>query len=102
MYIQNFNKIYGRILYTRDSTYEITKDTMVVAHNAYTMRLKPIRGKNTQPFTIVITILDSSIRCGIYLDGEWQPIEIFDMSRMDLKTIDRFEILLSQKIQKHE
>ena len=104
MYIENWDKIYGRVLYTLKTKYEITKDDMKVAYNAYTIRLRPIMYGTLNPksFTIIVTILDNSIRCGIYLDGEWQPVEIFDMSRMDLKTIDRFERLLSQKIQNHE
>ena len=104
MHIENFDKIYGRVLYTLKTKYEITNDDMKVAYNGYTMRLKPIMYGTAYPksFTIVVTILDNSIRCGIYIDNKWEALEIFDMSRMDLKTIDTFEKLLSQKIQNHE
>lgn len=104
MYIENWDKIYGRVLYTLKTKYEITKDDMKVAYNAYTIRLRPIMYGTAYPtsFTIVVTVLDNSIRCGIYVDNKWEALEIFDMSRLDLKTIDTFEKILSQKIQNHE
>ena len=103
MYIENFDKIYGQVLYTSDTMFEFTKDSMTVApHSSYTLRLKPISGKTKIDFTLVITVLENRIKCGIYVDAQWNAIEIFDMSRMDLKSIDTFKKLIAQKIQNHE
>jgi len=44
MYIENFTKIYGQVIYTSDTMFECTKDNMIIAPNAYTLRLKPISG----------------------------------------------------------
>jgi len=46
--------------------------------------------------------LENRIKCGIYVDGQWNALEIFDMSRMDLKTMETFKRLIAQKIQNHE
>ncbi len=102
MYIENFTKIYGQVIYTSDTMFECTKDNMIIAPNAYTLRLKPISGTTKHDFTLVITVLENRIKCGIYVDAQWNAIEIFDMSRMDLKSIDTFKKLIAQKIQNHE
>jgi hypothetical protein len=103
MYIENFDKIYGQVLYTSDTMFEFTKDSMIVApHSSYTLRLKPVSGTTKHDFTLVITVLENRIKCGIYIDGKWEALEIFDMSRMDLKTIETFKRLVAQKIQNHE
>ena len=82
--------------------FEFAKDTMTIAPNAYTLRLIPKVGKTKHSFTIVITVLEKRLACGIYVDNQWSPLEIFDMSRMDLKTMDTFKKLLSYKISNHE
>lgn len=102
MFIENFDKIYGINLHTMDTMYEIGPDTMTIAPSAYTMRLTPKVGRGDKSFTLVVTKLENSIKCGIYVDRQWNPIEIFDISRMDLRSIDIFKKLLSQKIQNHE
>ncbi len=104
MLIENWNKIYGELIYTNTVVYEVCKDTMTVAPQSHTLRLRPIKGGNqdTKSFTIVITMLDKRIACGIYIDKQWNPIEIFDMSKLDLKRIDTFKKLLSAKIQNYE
>ena len=103
MLIENFDKIYGQVIYTSDTMFEVVKDSMIVSpHNSYTFRLKPISGKTKIDFTLVITVLENRIKCGIYVDGQWNAIEIFDMSKMDLKTIETFKRLVAQKIQNHE
>ena len=102
MYIENFKKIYSTNLHTMSTVYEIGPDNMAIAPNAYVMRLTPKIGVSNKSFTIVITILDNRIVSGIYVDGQWNPIEIFDMSRMDLRSMDLFKKLLSQKINNHE
>ena len=102
MFIENFNKIYGTNLHTMGTMYDIGKDSMTIAPNAYTMRITPKVGVCNKSFTVVITKVETSIRCGIYVDREWNPIEIFDMSRMDLRSMDLFKKLLSQKINNHE
>lgn len=102
MYIENFKKIYGTNLHTMSTIYEIGPDNMINVQNAYVMRLTPKVGVGNKAFSIVITILDNRIVSGIYVDGQWNPIEMFDISRMDLKSIDTFKKLLSQKINNHE
>ena len=102
MYIENFKKIYGTNLHTMSTIYEIGPDSMTIAQNAYVMRLTPKVGVGNTSFTVIITILDNRIVSGIYVDGQWNPREIFDISRMDLKSIDTFKKLLSQKINNHE
>ena len=103
MYIENFTKIYGQVVYTSDTMFECTNDCMIVSpHSSYSLRLKPISGKTKIDFTLVITLLENRIKCGIYVDGQWNAIEIFDMSRMDLKSMDTFKKLIAQKIQNHE
>jgi len=103
MLVENWNKIYGINFYTNNTMYEIHKDSMTIATNAHTLRLIPVSGSGSHAFTIVITKVENSIiKCGIYVDTKWNPIEIFEMSRLDLKTIDAFKKLLSYKIQNHE
>jgi hypothetical protein len=104
MLIENWNKIYGEHLYTNNVMYEVCKDTMTVAPQSHTLRLNPVSGGNqdNKAFTIVITMLDKRIACGVYVDNQWNPIEIFDMSKLDLKRIDTFKKLLSAKIQNYE
>jgi hypothetical protein len=77
---------------------------MTVAPQSHTLRLNPVSGGNqdNKAFTIVITMLDKRIACGVYIDNQWNPIEIFDMSKLDLKRIDTFKKLLSAKIQNYE
>ena len=103
MFIQNFEKIYQFPLHTPYWAYTITKDEMKVTHNHYAIRLTPtvINDKSKQ-FSILIGKFENEIKCGIYRDRDFQALEVFELSRMDLKTIDRFERLLSQKIQTHE
>ena len=104
MLIENFHRIYGEILYTSDVLYEIRKDSMVGTAYSHTLRLMPTSpiNQNTKAFTIVITMLDSRIACGIYVDTKWDAIEVFDVSKLDLKSIDTFKKLLSHKIQNYE
>lgn len=102
MYIENFKKIYGTTLHTMSTSYEIGPDSMTIAPTAYVMRLTPKVGVCNTSFTVVITILENSFKCGVYVDGKWSPIEIFDISRMDLKKMDTFKKLLSYKIANHE
>ncbi len=102
MYIENFNKIYGTNLHTMNTMYDIGPDSMTIAPTAYVMRLTPKVGVSNTSFTVVITLLENRFKCGIYIDGKWNPLEIFDLSRMDLKSIDIFKKLLSQKINNHE
>ena len=102
MFIENFSKIYGTNLHTMSTIYEIGPDSMTIAPTAYVMRLTPKIGVGNTSFTVVITILENRIACGIYVDKQWTPIEIFDLSRMDLRTMDLFKKLLSQKINNHE
>jgi hypothetical protein len=47
-------------------------------------------------------MLDIRIACGIYVDTKWDAIEVFDVSKLDLKRMDTFKKLLSAKIQNHE
>ena len=102
MLVENWNKIYGNVLYTPDTMYEFVKDTMTIATESHVVRINPISGKGKEPFTIVVTKAEGRIKCGIYLDKHWNPIEIFEMSRMDLKTMDTLKKLLSYKIANHE
>lgn len=102
MLVENWDKIYGINFYTNNTMYQIQKDTMTVAPNAHTLRLIPVSGSGSLAFTIVITKMENRIKCGIYVDRHWNPIEISDISRLDLKTIDTFKKFLSYKIQNHE
>ena len=104
MLIENFHKIYGEILCTSDVLYDVRKDSMVGASYSHTLRLIPTSpiNQNTKAFTIVITMLDTRIACGIYVDTKWDAIEVFDVSKLDLRSIDTFKKLLSHKIQNHE
>jgi hypothetical protein len=102
MLVENWDKLFGENLFTSDTMYSFDKDTMTVAPLAHVARITPMSGKGNTAFTIVITKIENSIRCGIYVDRVWNPIEIFDMSRMDLKSMDTFKKLLSYKIANHE
>jgi len=102
MLVENFDKIYGQNLYTSNTMYEFQKDLMTIASLAHTMRLVPTIGTNKKPFTIIITKIKNSMQCGIYTDNHWDALEIFDVSRMDLKTMETFKKLLSCKISNHE
>ena len=104
MLIENFDRIYGEIIYTTNTAYEVCKDSILRSSYSHTIRLNPIKGGNqdTKAFTIVISMLDVRIACGIYIDTKWDAIEVFDLSKLDLKRMDTFKKLLSAKIQNHE
>lgn len=102
MLVENWNKIYGSVLYTIDTMYDMCEDSMVITPTAHTLRLKPISGKGTQYFSIVVTEIENRIVCGIYVDRDFRPTEVFELSRLDLKSVDTFRKLLSAKIQNHE
>ena len=102
MLVQNWNKIYGQNLYTNNTMYLFGEDGMTIAPESHVVRLTPVSGSGSTAFTVVITKMENRLKCGIYVDRQWNPIEIFDMSRLDLKTIDTFKKLLSYKIQTHE
>lgn len=102
MLVENWDKIYGNVLYTSDTMYDLCEDSMVIAPTAHTLRLKPINGKGTQYFSIVVTKIENRMVCGIYIDRDFRPTEVFEISKMDLKTIDTFKKLLSYKIANHE
>lgn len=102
MLVENWDKIYGENLFTSDTMYGFYKDMMTIAPDAHAVRIVPMSGKCNTPFTIVITKAENIIKCGIYVDRQWTPLEIFEMSKLDLKTIATFKKLLSYKIQNHE
>ncbi len=102
MLVENWDKLYGENLFTPDTIYGFDKDTMTIAPYAQVVRIAPMSGKGNTPFTIVVTKAQNRIKCGIYIDRQWNPIEIFEMSKLDLKTIDTFKKLLSYKIANHE
>lgn len=101
MFIENFDKIYGTGLYTPRRFYNIAKDDMVVAPYHHVLRVVPIAGVGNC-FTVVLAVIDDAIKCGIYIDNTLNPIEVFELSKLDLKRIDTFKNLLSAKIQNHE
>ena len=101
MIVENWNKIYGELLGTTKTVYEIGEDTMTVAPHAHVLRLTPVKDSRT-PFTVIIAQLENKIKCGIYTDSSSFPVEIFDVSKLDLKSIDTFKHLLSYKIDNHE
>ena len=103
MFIENFDKIYKFPLNTSMWAYNITKDEMKVHHDHYAIRLTPtvINGRSKQ-FSVLIGKFENRIKCGIYKDREVQALEVFEMSRLDLKSIDTFKKLLSAKIQNYE
>lgn len=102
MFIENFDKIYTEKLFTSDTLYEIGEDSMTIAPNHHTLRLTPISGKGTEPYTVVLMKKHNSINCGLYHDRAWSPIEIFDMNKLDLQNINTFKKLLSAKIENYE
>lgn len=103
MYIENFNKIYGQVIYTSDTIFEFVKDKMLDnVDETYTVRLNPLSGTTKHGFTLVITQLKNLIKCGIYIDGNFNALEIFDINRKNLKSIDEFKRLIAEKIQEHE
>lgn len=101
MLVENWHKIYGKLLGTTKNVYEIGEDSMTIAPNAHTLRLNPVKSGSTT-FTVVVTKMEGHIKCGIYWDRQWQPIEIFEISRMDLKRIDWFIEKIAYKIGNHE
>ena len=103
MFIENFDKIYTFPLHTTYWAYTITKDEMKVGYNQYAIRLTPtVLNNNSKHFSVLIGKFEDHIKCGIYKDRELHALEVFELSRLDLKTIDTFRKLLSQKIQNHE
>ncbi|MEY4334044.1 MAG: hypothetical protein RLZZ196_2787 [Bacteroidota bacterium] len=102
MFIENFNKIYGEHLYTPDTMYAITKDSMTITAEHHALRLKYISGKGQKQFTILLAKKNNSITCAIYTDGIANPLETFHISKMDLKSIDAFKTLISYKIINYE
>ena len=103
MFIENFDKIYKFPLHTPYWAYNITKDEMKVQHNYYAIRLTPtVINTKAQHFSILLGKFEDHIKCGIYKDREIQALEVFEMSRLDLKSIDTFKKLLSAKIQNYE
>ena len=103
MFIENFEKIYKFPLHTPYWAYSITKDEMKVTHKHYAIRLTPtVINNRSKHFSVIIGKFDTYIKCAIYEDRHWQPLEVFELSRLDLKSIDTFKKLLSQKIQNYE
>jgi hypothetical protein len=103
MLVENWDKIYGINFYTNNTMYEVRKDSMAIAPNAHTLKLIPVSGSGSLAFTIVVTKMQHGvIKCGIYVDSNWNPLEIFEMNRLNLKSIDAFKSLLSAKIPNHE
>ena len=103
MFIENFDKIYKFPLHTPYWAYNITKDEMKVHHDHYAIRLTPtvINDKATH-FSVLIGKFENLIKCGIYRDREVKALEVFEMSRLDLNSIDTFKKLLAAKIQNYE
>ena len=103
MFIQNFEKIYNFPLSTVYWSYIITKDEMKLTHNYHAIRLTPtVINDKSKHFTVLIGKFDDSIKCGIYNDKDIHALEVFEISKMDLKNINTFKKLLSQKIQYYE
>ena len=103
MFIENFDKIYKFPLNTSMWAYTITKDEMKVQHDYYAIRLTPtVINDRSKHFSILIGKFENHIKCGIYKDREVHALEVFEMSRLDLKSIDTFKKLLSAKIQNYE
>ncbi len=103
MFIENFDKIYKFPLVTPYWSYNITKDEMKVTHNYYAIRLTPtVINASSQQFSVLIGKFENYIKCAIYKDREVHALEVFELSRMDLKSIDTFKKLLSAKIQNYE
>lgn len=102
MFIENFDKIYTFPLHTPYWAYTITKDEMKVGYNQYAIRLTPtVLNNQSKYFSVLITKSETNMKCGIYGDSV-QPLEVFELSRLDLKTIGTFKKLLSAKIQNYE
>lgn len=103
MFIENFEKIYNFVLHTPYWAYTITKDEMKVYHDNYAIRLTPtVINDRSKQFSVLIGKFENRIKCGIYKDREVQALEVFEISKMDLKSIDSFKKLLSLKIQNYE
>ena len=103
MFIENFDKIYKFPLHTPYWAYTLTKDEMKVGYNQYAIRLTPtVLNNQSKYFSVLITKSETNIKCGIYGDRSVHPLEIFELSKLDLKSIDTFKDLLGEKIQKYE
>lgn len=103
MFIENFEKIYKFPLHTPYWAYTITKDEMKVTHNHYAIRLIPtVLNNKSQHFSVLIGKFEDCIKCGIYKDREMRALEVFELSKLDLKSIDTFKKLLAAKIQNYE
>ncbi len=103
MFIENFEKIYTFPLHTPYWAYTITKDEMKVTHNHYAIRLTPtVLNNKSKHFSVLIGKSEKRIICGIYSDKHIHALEVFELSKLDLKTIDTFKKLLSAKIQNYE
>lgn len=103
MFIENFDKLYKFPLLTSMWAYNITKDEMKVQHQHHAIRLTPtVINDKAHHFSILIGKFENCIKCGIYKDREIQALEVFELSRLDLKNIDTFKKLLSAKIQNYE
>ena len=103
MFIENFDKIYKFPLVTPYWSYMISKDDMKITHNHHAIRLTPtVFNDKARCFSVLIGKYPDHIKCAIYNDRDWQPLEVFEMSRLDLKSIFTFKKLLSAKIQNYE
>ena len=103
MFIENFEKIYKFPLHTSYWAYTIIKDEMKVNYNQYAIRLIPtVLNNNSKHFSIFIGKFEDRIKCGIYKDREMHALEVFELSRCDLKSIDTFKDCLAAKIQNYE
>jgi hypothetical protein len=103
MFIENFDKIYRFPLHTPYWAYTITKDEMKVQHNYYAIRLTPtVLNNKSKHFSVLIGKFEDHIKCGIYSDSHLHALEVFELSRYDLKSIDTFKDCLAAKIQNYE
>jgi hypothetical protein len=103
MFIENFEKVYKFPLHTTYWAYTITKDEMKVTHNHYAIRLIPtVLNNKSKYFSVLIGKSNKRILCGIYSDSHLHALEVFELSRYDLKSIDTFKDCLAAKIQNYE
>jgi dTDP-4-dehydrorhamnose reductase len=102
MFIENFDRIYGEYLYTRDTMYLIEKDTMMIAPNHHILRINPTSGKGQNPMTIVLMKSDKRIKMGVYHDTYLNPIAIKDIPLRDIKRFENFKTLLATTIETYE
>lgn len=101
MFIENFDKIYGKVLHTKYNFYGIVAEKNMISSDHHILRLTSTSSR-INSFCIVLGIIENTIKCGIYIDSRQSPLETFDVSKQCLKSIDAFIGFLSQKIQNHE